>query len=142
MNVLVINAGSSSLKYQLIDVEKHALLAKGICERVGEDVGFYKHGIDENEVTIDAPLKNHDDAMAIVLDTLVNGPDKAIDSLSEIDAIGHRIVQGGKYFQKSVLIDEDVIQKIDELAELAPLHNKAALMGIYACQKLNYIVAL
>lgn len=135
MNVLVINAGSSSLKYQLIDVEKHALLAKGICERVGEDVGFYKHGIDENEVTIDAPLKNHDDAMAIVLDTLVNGPDKAIDSLSEIDAIGHRIVQGGKYFQKSVLIDEEVIQKIDELAELAPLHNKAALMGIYACQK-------
>ncbi len=135
MNVLVINAGSSSLKYQLLNVETHALLAKGICERVGSDDAFHKHGIDDNEVVIDVKMADHDEAMALVLEALTSGPDKAIDSLSEIDAIGHRIVQGGKYFDRSVIIDDEVIAKIDELAELAPLHNKAALMGIHACQK-------
>ncbi|MEE0845174.1 MAG: acetate kinase [Eggerthellaceae bacterium] len=135
MNVLVINAGSSSLKYQLLNVETHALLAKGICERVGSDDSFHKHGIDDNEVVIDVKMADHDAAMALVLETLTSGKDKAIDSLDQIDAIGHRIVQGGKYFDRSVVIDDDVIAKIDELAELAPLHNKAALMGIRACQK-------
>ena len=135
MNVLVINAGSSSLKYQLINVEKHDVLAKGICERVGTAGAFHKHGIDDNEVVIDAEMADHNQAMALVLESLTSGPTKAIDSLDEIDAIGHRVVQGGSYFDQSVLIDEDVIQKIDELAELAPLHNKAALMGIHACQK-------
>ena len=135
MNVLVINAGSSSLKYQLINVETHKLLAKGICERVGSSQSFHKHGLDENETVIDAPMHDHNDALALVLEPLTTGPDKAIDSLDEIDAVGHRIVQGGKYFDRSVLIDDDVIEKIDELAELAPLHNKAALMGIRACQK-------
>ena len=135
MKVLVINAGSSSLKYQLIDVEKHNVLAKGICERVGSEAGFHKHCIDDNEYKIDLYIENHEDAVAIVLDTLINGEDAAIKSLDEIDAIGHRIVQGGKYFKSSVLIDDDVIAKIDELSELAPLHNKAALMGIYACKK-------
>ena len=135
MNVLVINAGSSSLKYQLLNVETHALLAKGICERVGSPDAFHKHGIDDNEVVIDAHMADHDEAMALVLETLTTGPTKAIDSLSEIDAVGHRIVQGGKYFDRSVIIDDEVIAKIDELAELAPLHNKAALMGIHACQK-------
>ena len=135
MNVLVINAGSSSLKYQLIIVETHTLMAKGICERVGSAQAFHKHGLDDNEVVIDAKMADHDDAMALVLDSLVSGEDAAISSLSEIDAVGHRIVQGGKYFDRSVLIDDDVIAKIDELAELAPLHNGAALMGIRACQK-------
>ncbi len=135
MNVLVINAGSSSLKYQLINVETHELLAKGICERVGSADSFHKHGLDENETVIDAQMRDHNDAMALVLEALTSGPNKAIDSLDEIDAIGHRIVQGGKYFDRSVLIDDDVIAKIDELAELAPLHNKAALMGIEACLK-------
>ncbi|MDO4290753.1 MAG: acetate kinase [Eggerthellaceae bacterium] len=133
MNVLVINAGSSSLKYQLINVESHTVLAKGICERVGSAEAFHKHGIDENEIVIDAKMSDHNDAMALVLEALTSGPTKAIDSLDEIDAVGHRIVQGGKYFDRSVLIDDDVIAKIDELAELAPLHNKAALMGINAC---------
>lgn len=135
MNVLVINAGSSSLKYQLINVETHKVLAKGICERVGSSQSFHKHGLDENETVIDAQMHDHNDAMALVLETLTSGADKAIESLDEIDAVGHRIVQGGKYFDRSVLIDDDVIEKIDELAELAPLHNKAALMGIRACQK-------
>ncbi len=110
-------------------------MAKGICERVGSTEAFHKHGIDDNEVVIDAKMADHNDAMVLVLESLTSGPTKAIDSLDEIDAVGHRIVQGGKYFERSVLIDEDVIAKIDELAELAPLHNKAALMGIYACQE-------
>ena len=135
MNVLVINAGSSSLKYQLLNVEHRRVLAKGICERVGQETSFHKHGLDENEVRIDVPMENHEVAMGYVLEALVSGETAAIASLSEIDAVGHRIVQGGKYFDRSVLIDEDVIAKIDELAELAPLHNKAAIMGIRACQK-------
>ncbi len=134
MNVLVINAGSSSLKYQLINVETQDVLAKGICERVGSAESFHKHGIDENEVVHDSPMPDHNAAMALVLEALTSGPTKAIDSLDEIDAVGHRVVQGGKYFDRSVLIDDEVIAKIDELAELAPLHNKAALMGIRACQ--------
>lgn len=135
MNVLVLNAGSSSLKYQLINVETHEVLAKGICERVGSAEAFHKHGIDENEVVIDAPMPDHNAAMALVLEALTSGPTKAIDSLDDIDAVGHRVVQGGKYFDRSVLIDDDVVAKIDELAELAPLHNKAALMGIEACRE-------
>ena len=135
MNVLVLNAGSSSLKYQLINVETHEVLAKGICERFGSAEAFHKHGIDENEVVIDTPMPDHNAAMALVLEALTSGPTKAIDSLDDIDAVGHRVVQGGKYFDRSVLIDDDVVAKIDELAELAPLHNKAALMGIEACRE-------
>ena len=135
MNVLVINAGSSSLKYQLVNVETQDVLAKGICERVGSAEAFHKHGIDENELVIDEPMEDHNAAMAVVLEALTSGPNKAIDSLDDIDAIGHRVVQGGKYFDRSVVIDDDVVAKIDELAELAPLHNKAALMGIKACQE-------
>ena len=135
MNVLVLNAGSSSLKYQLINVETHEVLAKGICERVGSAEAFHKHGIDENEVVFDTPMPDHNAAMALVLEALTSGPTKAIDSLDDIDAVGHRVVQGGKYFDRSVLIDDDVVAKIDELAELAPLHNKAALMGIEACRE-------
>ncbi len=133
MNVLVINAGSSSLKYQLINVETHQVLAKGICERVGSPESFLKHGVDENEEVIDTVMSDHNEAIALVLESLVSGTHKVIDSLDEIDAIGHRVVQGGKYFDHSVLIDDEVIARIDELAELAPLHNKAALMGIAAC---------
>lgn len=134
MNVLVINAGSSSLKYQLINVETQELLAKGLCDRVGTDEATHKHGLDDNEVVIHTPMPDHDHAVALVLDVLTSGPDAPIASLDEIDAVGHRIVQGGKYFDRSVVIDEDVIEKIDEMAELAPLHNKAAIMGIRGCQ--------
>lgn len=134
MNILVLNAGSSSLKYQLINIETHNVLAKGICERVGSEEAFHKHGIDDDETVIETPMKDHKEAMRLVLGTLVSGPNAPLGSLDEIDAIGHRIVQGGKYFDRSVLIDDDVIAKIDELAELAPLHNKAAIMGIEACK--------
>ncbi len=134
MNVLVINAGSSSLKYQLINVETQEILAKGLCDRVGSDESTHKHGLDENEMCIHTPIPDHDHAVAVVLEVLTSGPTKAIESLDEIDAVGHRIVQGGKYFDRSVVIDEEVIRRIDELAELAPLHNKAAIMGIRGCQ--------
>lgn len=133
MNVLVINAGSSSLKYQLINVENEKVIAKGLCERVGSKDSFHKHGVDENEVVIDTYLPNHQAAIECVLEELTHGTDSPISSLDEIDAVGHRVVQGGSYFEKSSLIDDDVIAKIDELAELAPLHNHAALQGIKAC---------
>lgn len=136
MNILVVNAGSSSLKYQLVDVTENKVLARGLCERVGTDESFHKHGIDENEVVHAQPLPDHTAAMRVVLDCLTQGKDAVVKSLSEIHAIGHRIVHGGEYFDKSALITEDVISKIDELAELAPLHNKAALAGIYACREL------
>lgn len=135
MNVLVINAGSSSLKYQLIRVEEQRVLAKGLCDRVGSEASSHKHGIDADEVEISVHLADHSQAIALVLETLTKGDNAPIKSLDEIDAVGHRIVQGGKYFDKSVLIDDDVIEKIDELSELAPLHNKAALMGIRACRE-------
>ena len=134
MNVLVINAGSSSLKYQLIHVETQEVLAKGLCDRVGSEEAMHKHGLSGNEHNESVYMPDHDHAVAIVLETLTSGPTKAIDSLDEIDAVGHRIVQGGKYFDRSVVIDESVIEKIDEMAELAPLHNKAAIMGIRGCQ--------
>ena len=134
MNILVVNAGSSSLKYQLINIDTEKVIAKGLCERVGSPDSVHKHGVDDNEVVIDRYLPDHDAAVACVMEVLVEGPDAPLSSMSQIDAIGHRIVQGGTYFDKSVLIDDEVIDKIRELAELAPLHNFAALQGIEACR--------
>ena len=136
MNILVINAGSSSLKYQLVDVNTNKVRARGLCERVGGKDSFHKHGIDDNEVVHEQPLVDHVAAMRVVLECLTEGSDAVHSSLSEISAIGHRIVHGGEYFKKSEMITDEVIAKIDELAELAPLHNKAALSGIYACREL------
>ena len=133
MNVLIINAGSSSLKYQLMHVEDRNVLAKGICERIGERESFHKHGLGESHID-NVYLADHNDAMKVVLEVLTSGEDKAVESLDEIDAIGHRVVQGGKYFDKSCIVTDEVVAKIDELAELAPLHNKAAIMGINACK--------
>lgn len=135
MKVLVINAGSSSLKYQLLDVETQDVLALGICERVGTEGSFHKYGLGDDEYVDEKPMKDHDDAIALVIDALTGGPAKAIDSLSEIKAVGHRVVQGGKYYPNSVLITEEVIDRIKELSTLAPLHNPPALMGIDACEK-------
>jgi acetate kinase len=135
LNILVINAGSSSLKYQLIDIVTEKVIAKGLCERVGSKDSFHKHGIDEDEVVIDTFLPDHKAAIEVVLRSLVEGPRAPIHSVSEIDAVGHRIVQGGAYFNQSVVITPDVKDKILELAELAPLHNLSALQGIKACEE-------
>ena len=134
MKVLVINSGSSSLKYQLINVVTREVLAKGNCERVGTDHGIFKHTAGENTIYHECiAIPDHDAAMVLALDALVSDDARAVSSLAEIDAIGHRIVQGGKYFDRSCIVDDDVIAKIDELSELGPLHNPPALMGIRAC---------
>lgn len=135
MKVLVVNCGSSSLKYQLIDMENEEVIAKGTYERIGE-ASFLTHKINGEKYVLQHPVNNHIDALNFSLEQLLNKDYPAIKDLSEIDAIGHRIVQGGDYFQDSAVIDEDVISKIEELATYAPLHNPAAVEGIRACQKL------
>lgn len=135
MKVLVVNCGSSSLKYQLINMEDESVLAKGNFERIGEQEAFLTHKVNGNANVIKKAVMNHTEALEVILEQFMNPEYKVIDSLKEIDAVGHRIVHGGEIFDKSVLIDEDVIAKIEECASLAPLHNPAAILGIRACQK-------
>ena len=136
MNVLVINCGSSSLKYQLIDSQTEAVLAKGLCERIGIDgrLVYEKTGCDK-EVT-EAAMPTHKQAIQLVLDALVNPTTGAIESLAAIDAVGHRVVHGGEKFATSTVLTEEVINVIEECNDLAPLHNPANLIGIRACQEL------
>lgn len=136
MNVLVINCGSSSLKYQLIDSESEAVLAKGLCERIGIDgrLVYQKAGLDK-EIT-EAAMPTHKQAIQMVLDALVNEKTGAIGSLSEIDAVGHRVVHGGEKFASSIVLTPEVLKTIEECNDLAPLHNPANLIGINACKEL------
>lgn len=134
MKILVVNCGSSSLKYQLIDMENETLLAKGNFERIGEEEAFVTHKVNGEKYVIKAPVMNHQDALKIVLEQLVHKDYGVIKDLSEIDAVGHRVVHGGELFSESVKIDEDVIEKIDACSSLAPLHNPAGILGIRACQ--------
>ena len=135
MKILVINCGSSSLKYQLIDMSDEHVMAKGNYERIGEQEAFLTHKVNGNATVIKKAAMDHTEALETVLAQFTNSEYKVIDSLEEIDAVGHRIVHGGEIFDKSVMIDEDVIEKIDECSALAPLHNPAAILGIRACQK-------
>ena len=138
MNILVINAGSSSLKYQLLNPETGDLLAKGLCERIGIDGKFtYKPQVEGKKVldAIDVAMPTHSEAIQAVLDALVDADNGVIGSMKEIDAVGHRVVHGGEAFNKSVLITDDVMQAIEDCIPLAPLHNPANLTGIRACQK-------
>ena len=135
MKILVVNCGSSSLKYQLINMENEGVLAKGNFERIGEQESFLTHKVNGNATVIKKAVMNHTEALEVILEQFMNPEYKVIDSLKEIDAVGHRIVHGGELFNKSVLIDEDVIEKIDQCSALAPLHNPAAILGIRACQK-------
>lgn len=136
MNVLVINCGSSSLKYQLIDSKSEAVLAKGLCERIGIDgrLVYQKTGLDK-EIT-EAAMPTHKEAIQMVLDALVNPKTGAIGSLSEIGAVGHRVVHGGEKFTSSTLLTEEAMKAIEECNDLAPLHNPANLIGINACKEL------
>ena len=136
MNVLVINCGSSSLKYQLIDSETEAVLAKGLCERIGIDgrLVYQKIGLDK-EIT-EAAMPTHKQAIQMVLDAIVNPKTGALKSLAEVDAVGHRVVHGGEKFASSVVLTEEVLAQIEECNDLAPLHNPANLIGIRACQEL------
>ena len=135
MKILVINAGSSSLKYQLIDMDGENVLAKGICERIG--AGGHMHGntADGRKFDFDVEMPNHTVAFQQVKAVLTEGDCAVIASLDEIRAVGHRVVQGGATFNKSMLVDDTVIAGIDRLRDLAPLHNPAHLQGIRACQE-------
>ncbi len=133
MNILVINAGSSSVKYQLMDTQTQDVLASGQCERIGLDGKFsYKRGNGAKEVT-ECPIPNHAEAIKIILAQLVDAETGVIASMADIDAVGHRIVHGGEYFESSVRITPDVMAKIAACSPLAPLHNPANITGIQAC---------
>ncbi len=136
MKVLVINCGSSSLKYQLIDSETEQVMAKGLCERIGIDgaLTYQKAGCDKEQSTPAMPT--HKEAIQLVLDALVNPTTGAIKDLSEVEAVGHRIVHGGEKFASSAIIDDEMLAAVEECNDLAPLHNPANLIGIRACQEL------
>lgn len=136
MKILVINCGSSSLKYQLIDSETEEWLAKGLCERIGIDGRIVYTPAGGEKETQESPMPDHTNAIKLVLEYLTNDKTGVLKSLDEIGAVGHRIVHGGEKFASSVVIDDEVIKAIEECNDLAPLHNPANLIGIDACRKL------
>ncbi len=136
MKILVINAGSSSLKYQLIDMDSEKVMAKGLCERIGIDGSRLNHTPgDKDKIVIEKPMKDHADAIGMVVDALVDKEYGVIGDMKEISAVGHRVVHGGEMFSGSVLITDEVKKAIEECNDLAPLHNPANLIGIDACEK-------
>ena len=136
MNVLVINAGSSSLKYQLIDMTNEKLLVKGMCDRIGIEGGNFKYQVPGKEdYKVNQPIANHAEAIELVIKTLTDPKIGVIKSMSEIEAVGHRVLHGGEKFSGSVLVNEDVKAAIRECFELGPLHNPANLTGIESCEK-------
>ena len=136
MKILIINAGSSSLKYQFMESEGGEVFAKGLCERIGID-GRLTHKVPGREnVVMDIPMPTHNEAIQAVLNALVDEKNGVIGSMKEIDAVGHRVVHGGEKFAKSVVITDEVMQAIEECTPLAPLHNPANIIGIKACQEL------
>lgn len=136
MNVLVINAGSSSLKYQLMDAQSEKVLAKGLAERIGIDNGLLKHKANGTEVIIKQDMKNHTDAIELVLNALTDKNHGVIKGFDEIVAVGHRVVHGGEKFSDSCIINNETLDAIKQNIDLAPLHNPANIMGIEACMKL------
>ena len=137
MKVLVVNAGSSSLKYQLLNTETKEILGKGICERIGMEGSLidHKQGDGVKKIKKEIPMKDHSVATEIVVQMLMDKEYGCIDSMDEIDAIGHRVVHGGSYFFDSCLVTDEVIDIIDKCSEFAPLHNPAHIMGINGCAK-------
>ncbi len=135
MKILVLNCGSSSLKYQLIDMETEDVLASGKYERIGEKEAFITHKALGKKVTIEKPAYDHKEAIEFTLEQFTNPEYKVIESLDEINAIGHRVVHGGEIFKKSAVIDDNVIEDIKKCGEFAPLHNPAAVLGMKACKK-------
>lgn len=137
VNILIINCGSSSLKYQLIQGETEKVLAKGVCERIGIEGGLISHQPGtEQKLVIEQRMNDHTEAVKFMLGQLMNPEYGVIRSLAEIDAVGHRIVHGGERFTDAVLIDDEVIKAVEKCSDLAPLHNPANLIGIEACKKL------
>ena len=135
MKVLVINCGSSSLKYQLIDMDGEKVLCKGLCERIGMESSMITHEANGTKATTPAIFPTHTEAFAEVVKKMTTGAGKCINDVSEIDAIGHRVVHGGEKFKSSCLITDEVINTLRELSPLAPLHNPAGILGIEAARK-------
>ncbi len=135
MKILVINAGSSSLKYQLIDMQGEAVLAKGLAERIGIEGSKLTHQYGDDKYVVEQPMKSHTDAIQLVLDALIDPAHGVITSIDEIGAVGHRVLHGGDKFTASCVIDEPVEKAIEDCIPLGPLHNPANLMGIRACQR-------
>ena len=136
MKILVINAGSSSLKYQLIDMQNEQVIAKGLAERIGIEGSNLRHRPDgRDDVLIEQPMKDHIEAMRLVLDALTDPNHGVIDSMDAINAVGHRVLHCGERYKDSVLIDDEAIQVIRDVIPLGPLHNPANLMGIQACRE-------
>ncbi len=136
MNVLVINCGSSSLKYQVIDSETEQVLAKGLCERIGIDGRLVYTPVGGEKEVSDLDMPTHKQAIQFVIDALTNDKTGVIKSLDEIGAVGHRLVHGGEKFACSTRITDEVIRAVEECSDLAPLHNPANLIGVRACQEL------
>ena len=135
MKILVLNSGSSSLKYQVIDMDTEEMLVKGNYERIGQTKSFLTHKVRGIKRVFEHPAKNHEDAIKFVLKRLLSSEYGVISDLSELAGIGHRVVHGGEKFSSSVLITEEVIKEIEKCSHLAPLHNPAAILGIKACMK-------
>ncbi len=135
MKILVLNCGSSSLKYQLINMEDESVLASGKYERIGEDEAFITHKVNGQKIEIKHPAYNHSEAIDFTLKQLTDPEYKVINSLDEINAIGHRLVHGGEKIAESVIIDENVEEVLKEYTDLAPLHNPACILGIEACKQ-------
>lgn len=136
MKILVLNSGSSSLKYQVIDMDTEEMVAKGYFERIGQANSFLTHKVHGEKHKFEHYAKNHEQAISFVISRLVNPHYGVINDLSELGGIGHRIVHGGEKFTQSVLISDEVIDEIERCSDLAPLHNPAAVLGIRACQKI------
>ena len=135
MKILVLNCGSSSLKYQLINMENEQVLAKGTYERIGQNNSFLTHKVGEQKYVLEHPVETHDGAIRFMIEQLTHEDYGVIKDLKEIEAVGHRIVHGGEKFSESVLVTDEVIESIKECTSLAPLHNPGALIGIDACKK-------
>ena len=133
MKVLVLNCGSSSIKYQLIDMETEEVMAKGYLEKIGLEDSFLTHTVNGEKHKIEKKIANHEEGIKLVIEQLLDKDYGVINNLKEINAVGHRIVHGGEIFDKSVLIDEKVIEEIEKCATFAPLHNPGAVLGIKAC---------
>ncbi len=136
MKILVLNSGSSSLKYQVIDMETEKVLAKGYFERIGQPNSFLTHKVNGEKHKFEHPSENHEVAIQFVLNTLLDNQYGVLKSLDELGGIGHRVVHGGEKFSKAVIIDDEVLQEIKECVDLAPLHNPASILGIEACKKI------
>ncbi len=136
MKILVLNSGSSSIKYQLFNMDNESVLAKGIVERIGIEDSFLEHEVNDEEIVIKEDIPNHSKGISLVIDALLDDNHGVLDSMDDINAVGHRVVHGGEKFADSVRITDEVVEKMEEVSDLAPLHNPPNIAGIKVCQEL------